>query len=172
MGSSPTYPTEPLAVGYSVSMAEDLRRRYKTCSTCVRELSVSEFSRNSTSNSGLRSNCKECARASKSNWQQANREATSLRTKKRRDDIKIRLAESKKNPCVDCGVTLHSSLMHYDHISDDKSMPVTQVATQTLSWDRTMEEIAKCELLCVVCHGVRTWNRAHPDDQITRSPIV
>jgi hypothetical protein len=32
--------------------------------------------------------------------------------------------------------------------------------------ERIKEEIAKCEVVCCMCHRTRTWVRLHPEDSI------
>lgn len=151
---------------------EDLRLRFKTCTTCGFEKSVSEFSMNKSSATGRRSNCKECARVSKHNWYQNNKDKTLSATQRRRADLNVKLVSAKRHPCTDCGQRFHHSLMQFDHVRGEKLGSVSYILSQTMSWSKAEEEIDKCELVCVMCHCARTWNRVHPDDQISGEPII
>ena len=34
--------------------------------------------------------------------------------------------------------------------------------------EKLLAEIAKCDVVCCLCHRIRTWNRAHPQEHIIR----
>lgn len=65
----------------------------------------------------------------------------------------------KNSPCVDCGKIRPSVAMDFDHIKNDK---ITGISSMW-SWghERVLAEIAKCELVCCICHRIRTQNRKH-----------
>lgn len=76
---------------------------------------------------------------------------------------------SKKNvPCTDCGKKYHFSLMQFDHLTDRKFY-IGSHAHHSIK--KLIAEIEKCEVVCVLCHCVRTWNRQHPEQQISSQPI-
>ena len=53
-------------------------------------------------------------------------------------------------PCVQCG---SSDSLEVDHIT-----PSTKVSHNVWSWseERRKEELAKCQVLCKKCHGIKT----------------
>jgi hypothetical protein len=63
----------------------------------------------------------------------------------------------KAHPCTDCGRVRQSVAMDFDHIDDDKVAGIAQM----WSWSRVrvIAEIAKCELVCCICHRIRTQTR-------------
>lgn len=84
---------------------------------------------------------------------------------KRRRDTAERLAEAIRvykvsKGCIDCGYNAHHAGLDFDHIPDrgEKSMGVAVLAGKG-KVTKTWEEIAKCEVVCKTCHGIRTWNR-------------
>lgn len=146
----------------------DQRISLKTCSTCKRELPSSFFARDAGKQSGLRSNCKECCRTSKTVWYQANKSTSYKRTKDRRETIKEAVRALKNGPCSDCGQSFHFSLMDFDHREGEtKVESVAFFVHQFPNEKRVAEEIAKCDLVCCMCHRVRSWNRLHPDNTIS-----
>lgn len=88
-------------------------------------------------------------------------------SRKRRREV---VQEMKNAPCTDCGRTFHYSMMQYDHVGNDKVMSVCHLL-KVGSMQAVMDEIAKCELVCMLCHSVRTWNRQYPETPITADPI-
>jgi hypothetical protein len=66
----------------------------------------------------------------------------------------------KNRPCTDCGQNFHFAVMTFDHLPQyEKKFNISEDmcrATQTL-----LNEIAKCEVVCANCHGIRTWRRRH-----------
>lgn len=62
------------------------------------------------------------------------------------------------SPCIDCGKSFPYVAMDFDH--RDPSTKVAEVSTlvkNCSSWDRVLEEIAKCDLVCACCHRLRTY---------------
>lgn len=62
--------------------------------------------------------------------------------------------------CADCGYNAHHAGLQFDHLearNGDKSLTVAALMGKSLK--RIQEEIAKCEVVCGTCHGIRTWNR-------------
>lgn len=90
---------------------------------------------------------------------------------KRYADSRAIIDAAKNRPCVDCGKQYHTALMDFDHLdSNSKSF--------TISWkmgrvtpEALRHEIAKCEVVCCICHRVRTWNRSRPESPISAIPI-
>lgn len=63
----------------------------------------------------------------------------------------------KNNPCVDCGRIRPPVAMDFDHVSGGKVAGISNM----WSWGRekVIEELKKCELVCCICHRVRTVNK-------------
>ena len=60
------------------------------------------------------------------------------------------------HPCVDCGES-DALVLEFDHLRD-KSFEIA-AALVDRSWERILEEIAKCEVVCANCHRRRTVRR-------------
>lgn len=60
----------------------------------------------------------------------------------------------KKNPCTDCGITLHPVAMDFDHVRGEKIEGISSM----YGWDqcKVLDELTKCELVCANCHRERT----------------
>lgn len=148
----------------------DIRKKYselKHCNKCNRDLPRDCFTIENKKKDKLRAHCKECSREAKHNWYLAHKNETRSSMQIRRDKIKEYLIEKKSNPCIDCNEFFHYSLMDFDHIdSDNKSGSVSQIASKTMSIDKIQLEINKCELVCCMCHRIRTWNRNNPENKI------
>lgn len=70
-------------------------------------------------------------------------------------------------PCADCGGRYPLPAMEFDHVRGEKLFSIANFKRHpTLSLDRLYEEMAKCDLVCAVCHRVREWNRAHPEEPL------
>lgn len=145
---------------------KDQRLRYKICTMCLRSLSLGDFVRNCRSKDGYRSNCRACSRIAKAAWYKRHQSLTKSRMQLRRKELKAYIAQAKSSPCIDCNKEYHHSLMDFDHVSGEKIDGVTNLASRTLSLDKVKKEIAKCELVCCMCHRIRTWNRLYPEDKI------
>lgn len=69
------------------------------------------------------------------------------------------LAKCRDKPCADCGNRFPTCAMDFDHVRGEKSFTVSSQPGATMK--RLLAEIAKCDVVCAVCHRIRTWNRSH-----------
>jgi hypothetical protein len=83
-------------------------------------------------------------------------------------DIRLMVAQAKKNPCVDCGARLPPEAMDFDHIPGrgEKLFAISQVP-RSADVSMVRRELAKCELVCACCHRVRTVKRKRAAPPIT-----
>lgn len=66
----------------------------------------------------------------------------------------------KSAPCADCGVSYPPYVMDFDHRDpSNKSAEINHLINKTCApWSRILEEVTKCDVVCVCCHRLRTWN--------------
>jgi hypothetical protein len=94
-----------------------------------------------------------------------HREYARKRREKNRAEVQ---AYKVAKGCADCGYNAHHAGLEFDHIGDDKAANVGSLMnTSSLLW----KEIAKCEVVCGVCHGIRTWNRMVANGKANEYPI-
>ena len=132
----------------------------KRCTRCKEVLPVTAFSKRRKARDGLQAACKRCA----AERHQENRDR---RIRQIRDRSRALAARNHRlprefltdHPCVDCGET-DLLVLEFDHIRDDKTAHVSKLVEQAYSWQRILEEIAKCEVVCANCHKRRTQRRA------------
>lgn len=79
-------------------------------------------------------------------------------SKKYRDRKYRKYYELKNHPCTDCKKKFPPYVMHWDHLGDKKANLALMICNS--SWQAILDEIAKCELVCSNCHGLRTVARA------------
>jgi hypothetical protein len=118
----------------------------KRCPTCGLVKARSEFwcSRSPRHPDGLQYSCKECSSA-------RNIE----RLRKLQKQIRARLRKLKLTTgCSDCGYANDPGFLDWHHPNDDKTANVSGLVWQG-SWPLVEAEIAKCVLLCKVCHQKR-----------------
>lgn len=77
---------------------------------------------------------------------------------------KVRLAQRlyikrlKEVPCKDCGVEYPYYVMDFDH-RDGNTKLRNVGANASYGWKMLKEEVAKCDVVCVNCHRIRTSQR-------------
>ena len=76
--------------------------------------------------------------------------------RKRRIEYKIKILKIKEdsNGCIKCSWKKHSEILQYHH--RDKKSKKFKMSTGNLAsykWDKVIEEISKCDLLCPNCHN-------------------
>lgn len=79
----------------------------------------------------------------------------SLRDKKKK---RLYVQKLKDVPCMDCKKSFPPYAMDFDHRDgNDKLMNIS--ALINYSWDRLLLEIKKCDIVCAICHRIRTYKR-------------
>lgn len=70
--------------------------------------------------------------------------------------------------CLDCGHNFNPWVMQFDHrVSGDKKFEIAR--SHSYGWDRILEEIEKCDIVCANCHADRTYKRRQ--DEIAKNPV-
>lgn len=64
-------------------------------------------------------------------------------------------------PCTDCKERFEHYLMDFDHVTGPKEYNISDLLNKngTNSEETFLAELAKCELVCVMCHRKRTFRR-------------
>lgn len=65
--------------------------------------------------------------------------------------------EAKNKPCADCKKRYPYYVMSFDH-RENKKFNVAQAVRRT-SLPKLLEEIKKCDVVCMNCHQIRTFKR-------------
>lgn len=68
--------------------------------------------------------------------------------------------------CTDCGTT-EWRVLEFDHVRGEKTDSIARLLT--CKWQRVIDEIAKCEIVCANCHRLRTYFRM---DNCYRAPLA
>lgn len=118
----------------------------KTCKKCNQEKEFDQFSPSPARKDGLYSYCKSCAveyqGEHKKIWR-AKRVA--------------KLTELKQRPCIDCGGKFPDVAMDFDHVRGEKLFNIGQAVHHDMAWQRLLDEVAKCDIVCANCHRIRSW---------------
>lgn len=108
--------------------------------------------------------CRDCFRefhrAYNRSYFQRERERYRRNRLERQRKIRFLIAGMKHNKrCGDCGIVFPYFLLEYDHVRGSKAFRVGAAQQLKFSHARLLDEIAKCELVCVNCHRRRTYVR-------------
>jgi hypothetical protein len=100
-------------------------------------------------------------------YREANRERMNqssiccIRRERHRRYAKIQTLK-ENTPCTDCGCKYPYFVMDFDHRdATTKKDGISSLVKSTARWDRVLEEIAKCDLVCANCHRLRTYKGQH-----------
>jgi hypothetical protein len=74
----------------------------------------------------------------------------------RRQSYLTKIEELKSVPCMDCGQTFDPFCMDFDHVRGEKFANISELARDQVSWQRILDEIEKCDIICSNCHRLRT----------------
>lgn len=116
--------------------------RHKICTVCGQDKLMDLFMVSRQSLDGRTSLCQSCV---------------NLRAALRHRRSKKFVNNLKNAPCLDCGLTFPPVCMDFDHVRGHKRKNVS--AMNAFSASVVTNEIAKCDLVCAVCHRVRTKKR-------------
>lgn len=62
--------------------------------------------------------------------------------------------------CADCGLSYPYFCMDFDHVRGTKIKSISQLVSGRVSIQSIDYEISKCDLVCAICHRMRTFERA------------
>ncbi len=81
------------------------------------------------------------------------------RERRRRREVKALVDSLKADPCTDCGQTFQPWQMDFDHRPGTQKVGSIAVLIGHRNENKVLAEIAKCDLVCAVCHRRRTHAR-------------
>lgn len=88
------------------------------------------------------------------------RQATAQANKMRRAERLAKLNALKESkPCVDCNKYFEGYLMDFDHLPEYTKTKNVSYLIDSRGWEKVLEEIAKCDLVCCMCHRKRSRQR-------------
>lgn len=145
-------------------------RLSKICAKCNEEKPIDQFSVKNKKTGKRRAHCHACQRPINQARYAQDKSSYFRRNKERRKRLSEWLIELKSKPCMDCGNSYPSCAMDFDH-RDRSQKKFTLNGRQLDQYSREMvlAEIAKCDLVCAVCHRIRT-HAPHLRAGLTSSP--
>ena len=87
------------------------------------------------------------------------KQRTSLFKKKQRKILASMVRAAKSVQCKDCGVQYEHYVMEFDHLGSSKLDNISDMVSASVSINKLLAEIEKCEVVCANCHRRRTWSR-------------
>ncbi len=135
------------------------------CTKCGEYKEQDCFHRQASMKSGYKPSCKECCtKYWKENIKGKKEYYYPIPHYKSRRAERVLWLQSLKagQPCADCGESYEPWCMDYDHVRGVKLKSVSRLVLENAPTSRILEEIAKCELVCVLCHNKRTFERREP----------
>lgn len=72
-------------------------------------------------------------------------------------------------PCADCENEYPYYAMDFDHCNGKKSFDIAVAVNKGVSVEKLNSEIEKCEVVCAVCHRIRTFKRLEARRNSARS---
>ncbi|HTU21181.1 MAG TPA: hypothetical protein VMG10_24220 [Gemmataceae bacterium] len=100
--------------------------------------------------------CRPCRREYRQKHYQANKQQYYRRIRERERRLTPMVDAAKARPCADCGNQYAPWKMDFDHVSGKKVERISQLTRQCGSIRLILAEIAKCEVVCALCHRDRT----------------
>ena len=135
----------------------ELRR----CGKCGHSKPLAEFAWRRRKRLQRDSLCRACRSEYGKEHYRRNRQryidqAAELKRKNRRERTIYLIEFFKANPCVDCGEA-DPVVLEFDHVGA-KQFEVTKLFAER-SWEKILEEMKVCEVVCANCHRRRTAER-------------
>lgn len=124
----------------------------RTCSRCRLTKSINQFNRRKQ---GLQGYCKDCKREYANELNKARRKA---------------IDALKTAPCADCGNSYPPVCMDFDHVRGEKLFGIAKIRNRGVDWQRVLDEVAKCDIVCANCHRLRTKDRGITWSNLGRPP--
>ena len=98
----------------------------------------------------------ERARAARRKHYENNKEQYLERNKNKKIEMRNYLNKIKNVPCMDCGIQYPPYVMDLDHRDPEQKIDNVGRFISSGSWDKLIQEIEKCDVVCANCHRERT----------------
>lgn len=109
-----------------------------------------------------RDRAREYNRAYNRVWYRSHKAEVMARRKRRQEEIRDWFRKYKSTlACMDCGISHPAVLQFHHRDSSGKSFNIADVTSRASSVRQIVDEVAKCDVLCVNCHAKRHWYEAH-----------
>ena len=133
----------------------------KKCGMCQEEKQVEEF--DLAGKKGRHSYCKPCHRQYTQEHYQNNKDKYRRNHRKNQHTHRQKMREMTETlrsvPCKDCGAQYHPFAMDFDHVRGKKIKDVGKLVGQGYAKKTILTEIDKCDIVCAICHRLRTLER-------------
>lgn len=107
----------------------------------------------------------EYAREYGATWYQRHKDEVMERGKRTKNEIKEWYREYKRTLyCMICGENHPACLQFHHRNKAEKAFNIADMARRPTSKKRIIDEIKKCDVLCVNCHAKRHWRETHVTD--------
>lgn len=126
----------------------------KHCNLCNLILPKENFSPNKSKKDGLQTSCKLCRQTEQKERYKTRKEYHKNRNRIIKNNLKEKFRKIKQVPCKDCGRSYPYYVMDFDHLGNKEFM-ISKFLS--ISWERVLEEIKKCDIVCANCHRERTF---------------
>lgn len=124
----------------------------KTCTKCKEEKPLNSFSNSKRKKDGKFDYCKPCQKEINARYYQENKDKYYEHNKRNRKILKEKFLEFKSTlKCSICFESRHWCL-DFHHVNDDKLSNVSDLV-RFGNWNKIMEEIEKCIVVCRNCHA-------------------
>jgi hypothetical protein len=98
-------------------------------------------------------------------WYQQHKQEVMARSKKKEKEIKKWYRDYKRTLyCMICGENHPACLQFHHRDRSEKSFSISNIAMRPTSKKRILNEIKKCDVLCVNCHAKLHWRETHETD--------
>lgn len=105
-----------------------------------------------------RSECRSCVSKKARDYQKRFPERSKKTLDKHRIPKRAFIKWLSEQPCWDCGQTYPHYCMDFDHREQsDKAFLVSYGLNYR--WDKLIEEVLKCDMVCSNCHRIRTFQK-------------
>lgn len=98
--------------------------------------------------------------ASKRAHYERNKERYIAQARAKKIELTDRLRAMKEaSPCEDCNEFYPAVCMDYDHRDGESKVNCVSRLINNCCWQKVLDEIEKCDLVCANCHRIRTLAR-------------
>ena len=103
---------------------------------------------------------------------EGQKEKTRSRTRDIRAGNALKIRQIKEESgCVDCGEKYPHFMLEFDHLPGHEKLGNPVSLGRKYSWQKALEEIAKCEIVCANCHKIRSYVRGQTQHKDLTEPL-
>ena len=139
-----------------IALGDFQEPKTKKCFMCKQTLPIENFAFRNEALYLRLARCRKCQQEYRLAGYNKNKKPFLERNQRQRHKLRSLVDQAKNKPCQDCGKSFPPCAMDFDH--RDPTTKVAKISSMVYCGSKQLllDEMSKCDVVCAICHRIRT----------------